>query len=97
MLYIKISLRRMELAKHSSSSATLAAGLRNGLAPVFYYGFILNDFPDDNVMHWRTYNYAFWIRKQYKPYDTFLFEVQNPAKQNFLVDDVEIKMFRLIQ
>lgn len=97
MLYFEVSLRRMELAKHSSSSAKLAVQLRNGPAPVLYHEFMLNDFPDDKVMNWRTYHHTFRIRKQYRPYDTFVFEVLNSAKQDFLVDDVEIKVYRMFQ
>jgi len=96
-LYAEVSLRRLEYTQHSSSSAKLIAELKNDSQSIFSYSFAMNDFPDPHTNEWRTFHYAFWIRKQYKAYNTFTFEIQNPAKQNFLVDDVEIKIFRMFQ
>jgi len=96
-LYVEISLRRLENAEHASSAAKIVAGLKNDSENIFSYSFAMNDFPDLRLNEWRTYHYAFWIRRVYKPYNTFFFEIQNPAKQNFLVDDVEIKVYRMFQ
>ncbi|MCY7410531.1 MAG: hypothetical protein LH473_09675 [Chitinophagales bacterium] len=92
MLYIEVSLRRMELSKHSSSASQFVAKLKNVNETVFNYQFALNDFPDEDVLKWRTFHYAFRIRKQVRPFNIVSFQIFNPALQKFLIDDVKIKI-----
>jgi len=96
-LYVKISLRRLELTPHSSSYALIIAGLKNRDQDVFTYDFAMNDFPDEHFGEWRTYHYAFWIRKQHNPYDSFKLEIQSRGKQSFLLDDVNLQVYRMFQ
>lgn len=97
MLYIRISLKRMEAKRYSSSAAKIITELRNEEIPAFHYQFLLNDFPDEDVMQWRTYHYAFWIRNQLSHSGKLTFEIQNGEKKIFFIDDLEIKVFRIFQ
>ena len=93
VLYFEISLRRLELSLHSSSQAKFLIAFMDGDTSIFNYDFLVNDYPDEAPMKWRKFDYTIRVRNQFKPYDRIEFQILNPVKQNFLVDDVAIKTY----
>jgi hypothetical protein len=94
-LFVEVSLKRLEFSSHSSSAALLEASVERERTRLFNYEFRLNDFPDDEPLQWRTYHYSFSIKIPEESFETVIIQVRNPMKQKFLIDDVEIRAYRV--
>ncbi len=95
LLYVKASLRRLEVAEHSSSAATLHASIESEKGHLFDYEFRINDLPDQNVKQWKSFFYAFNIPVPEEQFQTLTIQILNTERQTFLIDDFEISVYRL--